>query len=330
MDEHQKRESFIQLSRLNPKEVAKRIKAVIGKEEKQIVVCSPSHILVPILRIAGFSNIVLDAGWPLSDSNGTRRRGLDFIPRYVKNVFTDFIAFQLARMVFVESEEQLERVSKRFFVQKSKLRVVFTGVNESRFRRKKALVPPEVQGRAIDRYNVLFRGKYNEESGIEILIKIAAVMKDRVNVIIASDSNLPRLNFPENCFVLTRPLKDEEIEGLYGISDFSIGQLGSHRRLTRTIPHKFFESAFFGVPYLLSSNSLPIIKLVSQESVLVCDTSRIEETANKLLKTIENDSNIDTLRRNFRRSYERLFSQFVIQAEFSRNLCEFNLKLKNK
>ena len=80
---------------------------IVSNEYRVIVVASPSHILVPILRFLPGVKVILDAGWPLSDSNLTREISVHAWVQGLKNLLVDFIAFKLAHFIIFETKQQL-------------------------------------------------------------------------------------------------------------------------------------------------------------------------------------------------------------------------------
>ena len=130
----------------------------------------------------GFKTVVLDAGWPLSDSNQTRSSRFLSKLKSIKNLLIDFLSLQLSTKVIFESPEQVRFSSEKFLLKNSKLDFVYTGVRESRFHNANVYPPEELRGIDTSSVDIIFfRGKYNRESGIERLINVADRKSTRLN-----------------------------------------------------------------------------------------------------------------------------------------------------
>ncbi len=224
------------------------------REAGAVLVMSPCHKITLLARVVIGKRVILDAGWPLLD--GVFSRGITW-----KNIFIvpfryslDYVAFHSASLILLESQEQLERVRKHFFVRAQKLKVSYTGLNENRFkkngedsRRVQHIISKHAtSGRQI---LVMFRGKLNKESGIEQILEAANLLTREATFVFLSDNKIGRFQLAENCYAIVDAL-DSEIASLYRISDIALGQLSNHARLKYSIPHKAFEADFFGIPYI--------------------------------------------------------------------------------
>lgn len=172
-----------------------------------------------------------------------------------KNAIIDFTAFHTCSTLILESESQLRRASVRFLLSRRKIKVIYSGVAEARFRDTKSEKPHEVPMTIAGNY-LLFRGKINNESGINDIIKFFSRNKN-INLVIASPDLQARSCIPGNIYILNRYLSDQEIKWLYSNATFSLGQFGRTKRQQYSIPHKYFEASYFGCAYVsLPSKSL--------------------------------------------------------------------------
>jgi len=108
----------------------------------KVLIASPNAILTIPLTLLRRRRPMLDAGWPLIDGVISSRRQYGFLGlRALMTYVIDFLSFQLSSVVLLESEEQLDYTRKRFWVGKSKLRVLYTGFDERRYKssRKKKI-----------------------------------------------------------------------------------------------------------------------------------------------------------------------------------------------
>jgi len=206
---------------------------------------SPSHYFVPLLRFWTRSPIILDAGWPLSDA--TVRPNLLGKLKQARNLLVDLLAFHSASTVLLESEVQLKRCIKRFKLKKDKLSAIYTGFNEGLFDDLEGVCPPELKDwNGIGNF-VLFRGKYNIESGLERINRIFTKGFNGSAVICTDKISFDYIKSP-HLKIISRTLSLAEMKFVYEKSKFTISQLSNHGRLRYTIPHKIFESIYFNSP----------------------------------------------------------------------------------
>ena len=97
------------------------------------VIMNPSQFLTPVVRVLTFKKIILDSGWPLTENSRAKNISTKEKLQRAKSWAFDFTSMHLANVVLLESELQKERVSHRFKVNRKKLEVSFTGVDEEAF-----------------------------------------------------------------------------------------------------------------------------------------------------------------------------------------------------
>jgi len=105
---------------------------------------------------------------------------------------------------------------------------------------------------------VLFRGGNQPEAGLNTLSKSVALLENSnsIEFTIISKGFKKDILDQSNLRVLNHELNDEELFAEIESSHVMLGQLSNHPRLSRTIPHKFFEAAFFGIPYVTSASGI--------------------------------------------------------------------------
>lgn len=217
------------------------------KKATVYVVMSPSHLLVICLWLNGAKAIVLDAGWPLSDSTHLTIN-IRSIYKKFSNYIIDFISFKLSKIIILESPEQIENVKKRFLVKSSKLKSIYTG-----FPRERSNVvaqrPNEISDNIISSEFLFFRGKQNKEAGVETIISDFLNIDEKIFLVIATNKQI--VNYQsDRILIISRELENSEMVWLYQNCLASIGQFGKSKRLFRTLPHKLFEAVEFNSPYL--------------------------------------------------------------------------------
>jgi glycosyltransferase involved in cell wall biosynthesis len=296
------------------KSLIRKDSEIIKGENSTIIVCSPSHILVlPFVFFRGIRPH-LDAGWPLFDGVISSRRQYGFLSfNLIKTYLIDFLAFHLSMNIIVESNEQKKRVIKHYFLSSDKVHVVLTGFDESRF-----------SGMRVESINVndnsqqvLMRGSDQEEAGISFLIEAANLARKRnLNLFfrVITNSDEKKVVF-ENLKFSSDRILDEELFKEYCSSQIALGQLSNHPRINWTIPHKFFEAAYLGVPYL-SASSGPMRDLAEENCVALFEGGDPIDLLNRIVELISDKSKQDQISKNIKAFYEEHCSQLVLTEKF--------------
>lgn len=288
------------------------------KRSSVIIVMSPCHILVPLVKLLIGRPVILDAGWALTDGEFSRDMTLSRLLRLPLIYLTDLLAFTFADAILVETSHQVSRIHEAFKVKKSKLYVSLTGLNENEFIRKNGTSKIFAELSNIPSFKkanlkVLFRGKINNESGFETILEAAEENRPGIFYIFVVGNKDVLESVPNNS-VMLRDLSSADLKELYLIADICIGQFSSHPRLNYTIPHKAFEAAYFGKPYI-TADTKGIRELFSHDDVLFIKNP----TSNSLTAAIGElgDLNFRTrLGSNIRNNYERSSNQTVINRNF--------------
>ncbi len=307
--------SWVDTSFFNLCKSLMRRDGVITKAENNVVtVCSPSHILVlPFVFFRGVRPH-LDAGWPLFDGVISSRRQYGFLGfNLIKTYFIDFLAFHLSLNVIVESNEQKKRVIKRYFLSSDKVHVVLTGFDESRFR---GIHIEEIDDNR-NTQQVIMRGSDQEEAGISFLIEAANLARSKnINLFfrVVTNSHEKRAFF-ENLKFSSNRISDVELFKEYCSSQIALGQLSNHPRINWTIPHKFFEAAYLGLPYL-SASSAPMRDLAEKNCVVLFEGGNSHDLLNRVVDLMSDKPKQDLISRNIKAYYEEYCSQSVLTENF--------------
>ena len=287
-----------------------------------IVIMSPSHYLTIFARLATKKHVVLDAGWPLSDSSRLRAHGIQGRISLIKDYFLDLLSFHAAQIVIVESEAQKRRTQHNYFLKEKKLHVIYTGLDEKKYAQHLGFVTNiGVDIREIVKSKkqiVLFRGKNNPESGLELLAQASSSISPSIQLVVIS-SNLPKsIVFDKSTIVVSRFINDDELREIYESSALTIGQLGNTPRQQWTLPHKFFESAFFGVAYL-SKHTKAIAEITKIPSdLLVTEDIEAKELAEKINALVANKDKLESASENLRKDYQLSTNQEIATQSFLR------------
>ena len=285
--------------------------------ENVYVVMSPSQYLVPFVRIFLGRKVISDAGWSLFEGTviARKRYGL-FGLLALKTYLIDFISSHLATKVVVESKNQAEFYSKIFLVNRSKIAVLYTGVDED------SLKDTFSQIQLPNFYNnskiVLFRGKYNRESGIEVIAAATKLLiSEDVTFWILCPGLPMHIKFSKNTYVnRTYVQAQSEISAIYRSAQVTVGQMSGERRLSRTIPHKAFESAYLSKPYITAGNS-GIQELFADQFEIICTRAGdAQDLATKIGYLLNNPGAAKLIGENMNLKYRDFCSQEILAKAF--------------
>jgi len=302
-------------------EIIRIIRNIKRKAPKDsfVVVGSPCSILTILCRVFWVrSKIVYDSGWPLIDGLISRKFSKQKkILDYIKLYLIDFAAYKFANLIAFESSVQRRLCTKKFLISNSKTFVSYTGFNESLYRdviSAQSIVYPQSN-------KVIFRGKYNLESGLEILAQASWFLQSNVKLIVVSP-NIPKtVKFPPSVEIISRIISDSELFQFYKTSALSIGQLGGGRRIARTIPHKFYEAIYFGVPYL-TEFSAAISELITTNDCFVYSKEwSAKDLANQISNILSNGSTRKAVAESAKTKYSQNFSQVNIVKNYLAQLA---------
>lgn len=291
-----------------------------------IVVGSPCAILAIICRIAWpRAKIIYDSGWPLIDGLLSREYPLLVkLISYVKIYIVDFLAFNFSNLILVESELQKKSTRRKFSIRNSKISVSYTGFNEAGV----DISDFEIANAIEHTKQIIFRGKYNLESGLDFLAVSSHFLDPEIRVVIISP-NLPReLEFSPNVKIISHRLSDKQLARHYKNSVISLGQLGNSDRPSRSIPHKFYESIFFEVPYLTRRSAGIEELLPSDNQVIFFENQTPSEFARFIADQLINTQSLKSRAERAKEVYLSKFSQNQIVDNFI--LCikdKFNLRV---
>ncbi len=244
-----------------------------------------AHTLVPFARLISRKKIVFNALGSLYEGVIVSRHQAEPISfRGAYCWLVDFLAFHCASVSLIESQAQKNWLKKKFFLRDNKLAVAPTGVDDNLFIHNPAATRSKI-------FTVLFRGGFLPESGIEYAIDAARIlrgedikfrilgkgqMENKVREMLASFDS-------KNIEWIPHRLEESELLRLMQECQLSLGQLSSHDRLTRTIPHKAFESIAMKMPYLTARNKAVLELLTENKNCFCCNPADAEDLAEKIL-----------------------------------------------
>ena len=82
---------------------------------------------------------------------------------------------------------------------------------------------------------------------------------------------------------ISQKLEQNELRRLMQECHLSLGQLSDHERLTRTIPHKAFESIVMKIPYLTARNEAVLELLTENQTCFCSNPADAQDLAYKIL-----------------------------------------------
>lgn len=296
------------------------------EDSSAIVIMSPAHKITFLTKLISGKKVILDAGWPLTDGVISRGFKKSYFLNLIKAYILDFTSFHAADLVLAETIVQSTRIRKMFFLSRKKIKVSYTGLNENAFQvnKQETLIIQNLKTklnmnpRAI---NVLFRGKVNNESGIDTIISSAQELKNETNFIFITGSNCTLNNLPANCFQLS-DVSESEMAQIYELADVALGQISKHRRLKYTIPHKAFEAAYFAKCYL-TPKSQGILEIFSQNECFFLNEVSLEEL-NSSLRALAKRAIREDFQNKISKVYHEKISQHMINSSFENMLMHYS------
>jgi len=281
------------------------------------VVMSPSQYLVTFVRIFLGRKVILDAGWSLFEGTVLARKRYGVFGLLVlKTYLIDFVSSHLATKVVVESKNQAKFYSKIFLVNRRKIAVLYTGVDED------SLKDTFSQIQLPNFYNnskiVLFRGKYNQESGIEVIAAATKLLVSEDVTFWILCPGLPmHIEFSKNTYVnRTYVQAQSEISAIYRSAQLTVGQMSGERRLSRTIPHKAFESAYLSKPSITAGNSGIRELFVDKLEIIYTRPGDAQDLALKIRYLLDNPGAAKTIGQNMNLKYRNSCSQEFLAKTF--------------
>ncbi len=315
---------FVQLS-YTPKEIIKSVrllKYTIDPREAVVIVMSPSHLLVPYLKIFTKFSVVLDAGWPLSDASTFEKKLLRKWTSKLLSFLIDITSFHFCDLLILESTQQLPRVAQKFFLPKKKLSVRLTGLNELAFDSVQAVRPIELTLDVCEKKIILFRGKDNPESGLPLVISLQELIRPDWILVIVTNKPIRNVD-PSKTILISRHVSNGEIRWLYENAQLSLGQMSNNSRLSYTIPHKAFESAYFGVPYVSPEHEVLKELFCTSRNYLSLQALSRQSVIEKIERVIDDVDALNLLRENSLKSYFENASQSALHKKFESTLNNY-------
>lgn len=293
-------------------ELFRKHKNLSGKYDA-LVVGYPSHSVVWFAKLLSSKIVVFDALCTMYEGVVLSRQNRGFWGLkawYIK--FIDWLAVKCADIVLVESEAQRKYFVEQFG-QSPKYKVVYTGADDSVF-----FVEPEIKKR--EKFTALFRGKLLPEAGMKHIIKSAKILEEKgVNFLIIGNGwqeEFVKVQVEScklgNLELITENLSNEDLRKMMLACHISLGQFEKHERLSRTIPHKCFESLALGLPYI-TARTEPVAEILKEaEEVVFANPADPQDLADKILYLKNNPDLLSKLSENGRKIFQEKFTPKVL------------------
>jgi glycosyltransferase involved in cell wall biosynthesis len=164
----------------------------------------------------------------------------------------------------------------------------------------------------------LFRGNYNQESGIEILAGATKLLVSEDITFWILCPGLPNhIKFSPYTYINRTYIKSQgEISNFYRSAQITVGQVSKNRRLGRTIPHKAFESAYLSKPYITAGNSGIKEIFVDNLEVICVRADDAQDLAQKIKHLIDNPRTAELFGKNMNLKYLNFYSQEILAKTF--------------
>lgn len=211
----------------------------------------------------------------------------------------DFLAVRFADLTMVESELQADFFRKLFKIGGSKIFRSYISLDEDNFFYDSAIKKLPV-------FTVIFRGALMPEAGAEYVIQAAKILEnENVKFIMQSGGMLlEKIKKkveeikPNNLELRSDFISHEDLRILMQKCHLSLGQLSDHPRLSRTIPHKAYESLAMKLPYITAANKGILELLKAGDTCITCKPADSKSLADKILWAKNNQQELDRVANN--------------------------------
>ena len=309
---------FYRICTVSVKEIAKLRKFL--KENsfnyEYIVIMSPAHFLTIFAKVFSRAFLILDAGWPLSDASKIRRGTKSL--KYLKDLFIDRLSMFLSDIVILESIAQMRALEQKRYKFRRIPQVIYTGLREDRFNSSQERTNSSKYEGTPEKLKVIFRGKYNDEAGLEFIQHVFSKRKDSFELIICCPGIPEYFKRNRDITFIARYLEDEEIAKLLAKSHLAINQFGKSDRIQRSIAHKVFEYAYFGIPTICQRGSAAE-EIFSNNQFFYLSQDQLGRFLDQILMNkVETLKDLSERSKRIMNTYEETLSERAIEKQFSK------------
>ncbi|OGN04101.1 MAG: hypothetical protein A2831_02200 [Candidatus Yanofskybacteria bacterium RIFCSPHIGHO2_01_FULL_44_17] len=276
-----------------------------------------AHILAPFLRLISRRPIIFNALGPLYDGKIIgRTQAAKFSLLALYCWLADFLAFNSASLSLIENQTLINYVSRKFLVNKKRLLLAWTGVNENDF-----FYDPSIQ--KLPQFTILFRGDLTKDSGVEYLIEAAKILANtdikfrllaRGGLASKIESILKTFD-SKNVEWIKERLDIADLRKKMQETHLSIGWLSGRLRAPTSIPHKTFESLALKLPFLHARLPAMLELLEENKTGFYCKSDDVQDLVDKILELKNNPELLNGVAENGYRLFDqKLRSKYLAKT----------------
>lgn len=319
----------------------------IRKSYDYMIVGYPGHMVVPFAKMISRKPVIFDALCTLYEGEVISRgkHKFNFLAKWWIN-FIDQMAVKFADLILVETNAQREYFLNKFWskeipkktwkkVSKRELRKqrekemftnkivrVFTGADESIF-----YEDPAIKKHTI--FTVLFRGRLLPEAGIKYVVEAAKILEqERINFLIIGGGLMEKELADQieqvkttNLEWIKEYLPGDELRERILECHVSLGQMSDHERLSRTIPHKAFETLSMAMPYI-TARTAPIEEIFTdKKDCLFVEQANAKDLALKIKELKDAPDVAANIAKAGKELYEKKLTPAILAREILNNLA---------
>jgi len=285
----------------------------IRKDYDVMIVGFHGSVIMPLAKIISRKKIIYDAFFSVYEAEViSRGKYKNYNWRYWYIKFIDNLAVKLADSILVESEAQKEYFINKFKIKAEKINFIYTGIDEDQFFYNKI--------KKFEKFTVLFRGYLTPEAGVIYILKAAKILEEEnIDFLIiglgfmekAIKAMISSLNL-RNVKLISEYLDLKLMIELMLKSHISLGQFENNERLSRTIPHKAFESLALKLPYI-TGRAAGIGELLEDGiSCLMVNLADPEDLASKIMELKNNQKLAKKITENGYNVYRLKFTSEIL------------------
>lgn len=256
-----------------------------------LLVTFPGYYLMPLawfLTRYPRKQLIFDAFISISDTMVSDRKLVSWInPLAWVYYLADIISCHLADEVLIDTQAHKEFFARRFFLKRSRIRVIYVGTREDLFH------PGPSEGKLPkNKFNVLFIGSYIPLQGIEYILHAAKILKDHKDIhftLIGRGQTYDemttlakKLQLPNVTFLDFMPL--EQLPTYLRSADCALGIFGLSDKADRVIAHKVYDAIACGIPLVTARNRAIEERFTDGKEVFLCEAGSPNSIANKILE----------------------------------------------
>ena len=253
-----------------------------------------SGTATPLAKLISKKKVIFNALNSMYESNVLdQKRYGRFSPKAIAFWCADFLAFHMSDVILVESEQQKEFLSKMFWINKSKLYVVFSSIDGEIFH-------PNTAVNKKKKFTVIFRGWFANATGAEYILEAAKILKRKM-----VDIDIIMIGRGQRQNEIKKTILDDNLSNVQLIMDFlppkklrdtmlsahvMLGQFSPHSRMDRTIQYKTLEAMALGMPYITRDSMSNRELLTEGVNCIFARADDPQDIVDKILELKNNES----------------------------------------